>query len=229
MPFVGRAKELAQLQRLHAQRKHVLILGPAGVGKSALIQHAASSLPVLVCPQSERLSDICNSLESQLGLDSADQKLVQRKQRLLQAITQAGSTVVFDGVGWATPKVCSLLNCVSERVPAWICSRSDFSWDIGHLWVSLSRFMRVELHPFRLADTRAMVEAAVQSGQVGIATLDAVEHLHRLAAGIPQVLCELLEGLATGRYDAHKLFDLRLLNLDRRIQHLATTHSPRPA
>jgi putative ribosome biogenesis GTPase RsgA len=39
LPFVGRKKELAQLQRLHAERKHALILGPAGVGKTTLVNH----------------------------------------------------------------------------------------------------------------------------------------------------------------------------------------------
>jgi hypothetical protein len=40
LPFIGRRKEGAQLERLHAQHQHALIAGPAGVGKTALIGDA---------------------------------------------------------------------------------------------------------------------------------------------------------------------------------------------
>lgn len=34
LPFVGREREISQLGALHAERKHALIIGPAGVGKN---------------------------------------------------------------------------------------------------------------------------------------------------------------------------------------------------
>jgi hypothetical protein len=220
LPFVGRAKEAEQLRRLHAQRKHVLILGQGGVGKSALIGHLASLLPLVVCPQSAHLSDICGALESQLGLDAAGQRLIQRKNRILQAVSVAAKTVVFDGVGWATPKVSSLLGCVSERVPVWIVTRSGHPWDLGHVWPRLGRFAQLELRPFHLAEARALVEAAVSAGLIPVAALEAVERLHHLSAGVPRVLCELLHGLASGDYDPRRPNDLKLLDLDRRIHQL---------
>ena len=61
--FVGRGREIARLRQLHKQRKHVLILGPAGVGKSALVARLRESLDLRVCPASERLSEICEALE----------------------------------------------------------------------------------------------------------------------------------------------------------------------
>jgi GTPase SAR1 family protein len=223
LPFVGRKKEIGRLRQLHKQRRHTLILGAKGVGKSALIAHLCESLHLRVCPASERLSEICEALMRELGLDESDLHLVRHKNRLLKSLTGTKRAVVFDGVSWTTPKISSFFDCVSERVPVWICSRSEHASDIGHFWQFLWKFERVELHPFHLADTRALAEAAVDTGQIPTAALDVVERLHHLSAGNPQVLCELLDGLAGGRYDPHKLFDLKLLDLDRRIKQLNAT------
>jgi predicted ATPase len=226
IPFVGHGREIARLRQLHKQRKHVLILGPAGVGKSALVARLRDSLNLRVCPASERLSEICETLERELKLAESDLHLVRRKNRLLKSLIGTKRAVVFDGVSWTTPKISSFFDCVSERVPVWICARSEHAWDLGHFWQFLWKFERVELHPFHIADTRALVEALVDTGQIPAAALDVVERLHHLSAGNPQVLCELLDGLAGGRYDAHKLFDLKLLDLDRRIKQLNTTATP---
>jgi len=117
LPFVGRRKEAARLERLHSQRRHALILGPAGVGKTSLVNHLKEKLGLLVCPQSERLGALCESLEAGLGLGATSLRLPQRKQRLLRALTGAKCTVVFDGVNWTTPKLSSFLEGVMERVP----------------------------------------------------------------------------------------------------------------
>lgn len=217
LPFVGRGKEVERLKQLHAQRKHVLILGAPGVGKSALVAHLRCRLPMLWCPHSEHLGEICNSLEGELGLSDADLKLVQRKQRLRQALAQAGRTVVFDGLGWTTPKLSSFLESVMERVPVWMCACSEHPWDIGHFWTLLVRFERVELHPFRLAETQALVEATVKRRVIPRDTLCIVEWLQRRSAGSPLVLRELFEELATGHYDLSSAHALRRLDLDRRI------------
>jgi len=50
-----------------------------------------------------------------------------------------------------------------------------------------------------------------------------VEWLRHLAAGVPDVLCKQLEGRVSGRYDPHRLFDLELPGLDRRIRRLPAT------
>ncbi len=188
-----------------------------------IIAHLRESFRLRVCPASERLSAICEAMECELDLEAGDLHMIRRKNRLLKALKGTTCVVVFDGVRWTTPKISSFFDCVSEHVPVWICARSEHPWDIGHFWQFLWKFERVELHPFHLADTRALAEAAVDTGQIPAAALDVVERLHHLSAGNPQVLCELLDGLAGGRYDPHKLFDLKLLDLDRRIKQLNAT------
>jgi energy-coupling factor transporter ATP-binding protein EcfA2 len=220
LPFVGRSTEAGQLLRLHAQRKHVLILGPEGVGKSALIRHLASQLPLLICPESVRLADICGALEAQLGLGHDGQHLAQRKNRILRALAVTGKAVVFDGVEWTTPKLSSFIEWVSQCLPVWIATRSEYSWDIGHLWPLLTRFTHVELEPFRRADTSELIGRLVKTGDIPASALEVAHSLHRLSAGVPQVLGELLAGVATGGYDLHTRFGLQLLDLDRRIQRL---------
>jgi hypothetical protein len=223
LPFVGRSKEAAQLERLHAQRGHALILGPAGVGKTELIRHLASRLPVLVCPQSVRLAEICGALENQLGLDAGGLTLVPRKNRVLRALAGSKRTVVLDGLGWTTPKLSSFLECVMARVPVWIATRSDHSWDIGHVWPLLGRVERVELPPFHPAETHACVAAAVEAGRIPREALGIVEWLHRHSGGVPLVPRELLEELATHRYDLANPRALRRVDLDRRIHKLFPT------
>jgi predicted ATPase len=220
LPFVGRAKEANQLRRWHARRKHVLILGPAGIGKTALVTCLKEKLDLLICPQSEHLGAICESLEPQVGLDAGGLRLLQRKQRLRQALAEAGRIVVFDRVGWTTPKLSSFLEAVMQRVPIWICARSEHSWDIGHFWLQLGRFERLELRPFDLAATREFVKAAVRTGLVAGEALGVVRWLHYRSNGNPLVLRDLLEELAAREYDLSNPHALRRLELDRRIHEM---------
>lgn len=124
---------------------------------------------------------------------------------------------MFDGLGWTTPKLGSFLESVMERVPVWLGTRSEHSWDIGHFWTLLVRFERVEVHSFHLVETQALVEAAVKRGIIPPDTLRIVEWLQRRSAGRPLVLREVFEELAHGHYDLSSPLALRGLDLDRRI------------
>lgn len=152
LPFVGREREISRLGALHAERKHVILIGPAGVGKSATVEHLRGQHSLLASAKSAHLGGICEGLESQLGLTPAGRKLLERK--------------VFDGVGWTGPKVSSFFESVAERAPVWVCTRSEPPWDIGHFWPLLARFARVEVHPFSPSETQALVVAAVRAGGI---------------------------------------------------------------
>lgn len=228
LPFVGREAELARLRRLHAQCKHVLLVGAPGAGKSALVRHLREPLRLCVCPDSERLAGICDALERELGLKPARLRLVQRKNRLLRLLAEAKRAVVFDDVNRTTPRLASFIECVSERVPVWLATRSEHSWDIGHFWPLLSRFERVELRPFRLEQTRALVEATVRRGLIPALPQALTARLHRLAGGNASRLCDLLARLC-GHHHLASPRGLRLLELDRRIELLSLPPDPAPA
>jgi hypothetical protein len=220
LPFVGREKEMAVLRQLHRQRKHVLILGPPGVGKSALVTHMRSTLGLRVCPMSERLSEICVALEREFGLDAGDLRLLQRKNRLLKSLKgfpQKRDAVVFDGARWTTPKLSSFIENVSERVPVWLCVRSERPRDVGRIWPLLVRFEHLELKPFHTDETRVLIQTAVHRRKVPADTVKIAGWLHRRAAGSPKILCDLLEEIARGHYDLSNPLALRRLDLDRRI------------
>jgi hypothetical protein len=217
LPFLCRTREISRLGGLHAQRKHALILGAAGVGKTALVTHLKEKLGLLVCPQSEHFGSICDSLEPQLGLAADGLKLLQRRRRLRRRLADEGRTVVFDSLTWTTPKLSSFLELTMECAPMWICTRSERSWDIGHFWRLLVRFEKIELRPFVPSETRELVITAVRAGRIPPEALGIVEWLHRRSNGSPLILRELFRELATNSYDLSNPHALRRLDLDRRI------------
>ena len=220
LPFVARTQEAEQLRRLHAQRRHVLILGAEGIGKSALVAHLRKSLRLRVCPASERLSEICDALERELGLNAGELHLTARKNRLLKLLRGTKRTVVFDGASWTTPKLGSFIENVCERVPVWLCVRSEHPWDVGRIWPLLVRFEHVELKPFHPAESRMLIEAAIHSGQVPEKTVGVFDWLRRCSAGNPKILCELLAEISHGHHDLSNPHALRRLDLDRRIHEI---------
>jgi len=229
-PFIGREKQIAWLRQFHRERCHVLVLGPEGIGKSALIDQVRKPLGLWVCPHSEHLSEICTSLEHELGLDSEDLLVVKRKNRILKLLKERKDvTVVFDGATWTTPKLSTFIENVCLRVPVWVCARSEHPWDIGRIWPLLVRFHHIELQPFLPKESQRLVAAAVNEGTIPEKTLGIIDWLHRHAEGNPKTMCELLTEIAHGRYDFNNPHSLRLLDLDRRIHEIFPTSANKQA
>jgi hypothetical protein len=44
---------------------------------------------------------------------------------VLKSLKGTKRAVVFDGASWTTPKLSGFIEGVSERVPVWLCARSE--------------------------------------------------------------------------------------------------------
>ena len=58
---------LQELRRLHCQRKNVLLVGPAGIGKTTLLRTLAQTLPLTICDETSSLVRLCDSLGNRIG------------------------------------------------------------------------------------------------------------------------------------------------------------------
>jgi hypothetical protein len=215
--FVGRHKELAQLRKAYSNRCRVLITGPAGVGKSALLRQARLYVSLLLCEETSSLRRICETLEQQLGWTHRKVNVVERKNRLLPYLLCRAQLVAFDGVASAPPRVARFIAHVSECISVWITCRSADPKQIGAVWEYLYQFEHMELGPLSPKETRVLLEAAINAGRLARLPRNHYSQLHRLSKGNPRVLEELLIELASRDYRLEDPFGRRLLDLDRRI------------
>jgi hypothetical protein len=202
---------------LTSSTANVLITGPAGIGKTALLRQACSHLQFLTCEQSTNLSRICDDLERQVDLRGQNLKIVERKNRLLACASQWSKPVAFDQVAKAAPRVTRFIGKLSDRVPVWIVCRSQYAQEIGHLWELLYKFTQIELPPLTAGETRAVLEAAAASRRIQSNVVGYVTQLHHLCRGNPRTVEQALAELAARRYRVNDTAGLHLLEIDREI------------
>lgn len=218
LSFAGRVDELEQLNSLFEQRRHVLVLGPSGIGKSALLNQVRARTPFLLCDDTSNLSRICDGLERQLGWSHPRLTVVERKNRLLSYVEKRGQPIAFDHVAHTPPRIARFMAHLSAHVPVWIVCQSDRPHQIGRLWEYLSDFVRIEIAPLKKTDVGLLINQAVSKGILVPDALDHVDALYRLSKGNPRILEELLIELSAREYKMNTSFGRSLLALDRRIQ-----------
>jgi hypothetical protein len=218
--FFGRQKEVEQVRALYAKRRHVLVVGAAGLGKTALLQHVGKLSPILICDDSSSLRRICDSLERQLGCARCKLNVIERKNRLLIDLELRGEPVAFDHVIHTAPRVARFMAHLGEKIPIWIACRSDRPNDVGHIWAELYNFARIELFPLTKIETLMLIDEAVARGNIQANARAHGSELHRISGGSPRILAELLVQLAAREYNVDSSLGLHLLDLDRRIHQL---------
>ena len=218
--LVGRQKEVEQLRALHAARRHVVIVGAEGIGKTALLQHVRELSSLMICDDSSSLRRICDSLEPQLGWAHCKLNIIDRKNRLLPNLERRGEPVAFDHLIRTAPRVARFIGQLSEKIPIWIACRSDRLDGVGHIWPELYKFTRVELFPLDEVETRRLIDEAVAQRRIQASARAYASELHRMSGGSPRIVTELLMQLAARRYEINSSRGLSLLDLDRRIHEI---------
>lgn len=221
LSFAGREKELAHLFELYSARRCVLLVGPAGIGKTALLQRIRQQFPLLICEETSSLRRICDGLERQLGWTHYKMNVVERKNRLAQYLARRGEPVALDHLAFTPPRVARFIATLSESIPVWLACRSDQAHDIGRVWEHLYRFERIEVGALTRRETRLLIEHAVNTGAIQSEAASHTNDLYRMSKGNPRILEEFFIELAGRNYNIDKPFGLSLLELDRRIHELA--------
>jgi hypothetical protein len=217
LAYVGHEEEIARLGDLFLARRCVLLVGPAGAGKTALFRRIRQQCPMLLCEETSSLRRICDGLEQQLGWTHYKMNVVERKNRLLHYLARRGEVVALDHVARTPPRVARFIERLSESVPVWIACRSDQPHDIGRVWEYLYKCVRVEVPPLTRHDAKLLIERAVAFGSIQSQAKEHVGQLYRLSKGNPRILEEFLIELADRKYDMEKRFGWHLLDIDRRI------------
>jgi hypothetical protein len=221
LAFFGRDRLLAKLRQAYLAREHVLIVGPAGIGKTAILRQLRQVCPFLHCEETSSLRRIADGLERQLGWTHRKLNVIERKNRLLAYLAKRGEPVVFDHVACTVPRVARLMARLSESVPTWIACRSAEPPEIGHLWQYLYNHVRFEVPPLTVAEIHRLIAEAITAGNIQADARRHMSELRRLSKGNPRILEELLIELSARHYRMDS-FGVELLELDRKIHELDT-------
>ena len=226
--FIGRKKLLQRLSRLYRSNRHVLLQGPPGAGKSALITVFARTHPLLFALGCSCLGELVTALEPSIGLDRGELKMPARVHRLSARLPELGRPIVIDNVARVPPRVAHLVRFLMLRQPVWLIVRSTDPLNLGHVWPYLFLFKSIEVPPFSLAETRGFLDVVDFFGDRS-ELLAAAQRLHRLSAGNPATLTALVSELRCRTYDLDSSEGLRLLVLHARITAVSACVNRNPA
>jgi len=215
-PFVGREPLLRRLRAMVRAGKHVLLVGPAGAGKSLIVDEIARAFPMIMTPRCGCIGDLLGAFEPPLRLVPGDLKRAARVHRLIAELPRSGRIVVADNVRRVPPRVAHVFRVLLSRQPVWFVVRSTAPLDLGHVWPYLFFFQRVDVPAFSPRESRAFLSAVEFDGDRG-ELLAAAMRLHRLAAGHPGTLAALVAEQRRRRRDLRTSEGMRLLALHTRI------------
>ena len=224
--LVGRERECQLISDLMNQRKNIAVFGDRGVGKTAIIKELLKGRnvkQVLYSGQSGTLKEaLCNLVKS--GKPSRThverQNTLALKKICYGMLVQRPEYIVFDHIAWVEPKFYAFLVYLIEReLPLIIITRGLGRNTLGHLWMALYSFERVEVKNLDKPRTENLVSAYTKALGIRIEREADFNHeIFEISGGNPKIVKQLCLLAKDEKYGKKGYLDVRLMDLDRRIK-----------
>lgn len=228
--LIGREQECRRLDELMRQRKNILVLGAEGVGKTALVDHvlaACAMKNVLYSRHSTTLKEtMVNMIESARGgKDLPKKDILSLKKICYQLLDESPEYAVLDHVEWVEPKFYGFLTFLVERkLPFVIVTRQPGKKNIGHLWMGLYDFEKLEIKNLDPAQAGQLIDYYASSFDLKIdAPADFKKEVFKISEGNPKIISQLCHLARDEKYRTKGYMDVKLMDLDRRISNAVTS------
>ena len=227
--LIGREHECQRLSDLMRNRKHVLVLGEAGVGKSAILNQTLTDGVVKNFLYSRHSATLKEALVNLVGAavggkELAKQNILTLKKTCYRLLDNRPEYAVFDHVAWVERRFYAFLTYLRERnLPLIIATREPGKDNLGHLWMGLYDFEVLEVQNLDPTKTAQLVEDHITKLHLAIdETADFKKEIFNASHGNPRIIQELCHLAPNEEYRAKGYIDVRLMDLDRRIRNAVT-------
>ena len=224
--LIGREKEYAAISALISQRKNIIIFGAEGTGKSVIIKSVLKDRNItgLLYSQDSRTlkGALSNLAVSIFGNTKAAQELniLALKNTLYGIIKdKKPEYIVFDHVESVEPKFYSFFVYLMEaKIPLIILSRGLQKKDIGHLRMSLFQFEKIEISNLDRSTEDVLIDYFIKEFGIGVVKTDEFKQaIFSHSKGNPKIIKALCSLASDVKYQKNDSIDVKLINLDRRI------------
>jgi len=224
--LIGREKECITISGFINQRKSILIFGPEGVGKTAVINKVLSGFSALNKLYSASSKTLKESLLNFMLCDTFDKKTIQKAdilalKKLFYGILAKKSPeyIIFDHIENVESKFYSFLVYLMEvKIPIIVLSRGLEKKDIGHLRMSSFNFEKVEISNFDKLAADILIGHFINEFGINITKTDEFKkQIFHFSKGNPKVIKGLCFLARDVKYQKSNGLDVKLMDLDRRI------------
>lgn len=223
--LVGRDRECEGINDLTTQKKSIIIFGEEGVGKTAVIRKVLEQKEPRKFLYSKASATLKEALLNLALPHAGSERDVRKKdtralkRMFYRILDQSPEYVVFDQIAWVGPKYYAFLDYIMSReIPLIVLTRHLDKRSVGHLWLALYNFAKVEIANLDKPRAEELIDACVTSLGLKIGRDDDFKkEIFSISRGNPKIIGQLCSLARDEKYRAKGYIDVRLMDLDRRI------------
>ena len=209
-----------------SRKKHIIIFGAEGVGKTVIINKVLSDQNSLKqCLYSQKSGTLKEALLNLISSDRNVHKNINEKnilslrKMLYPVLDKKPEYAIFDHIECVAPKYCYFFEYLIEReLPLIIIAKGIDRKDVGHLHYVLYNFEKIEISKFDKVTADILVDHYIHEFGIKSAQPDKFKkEIFQFSKGNPKIIKQLCLLARDEKYRKNDSLDVHLVDLDMRI------------